>query len=78
MQLIERDELSFNALHISRSVLLVCCALEFRMKDVKGVDRGACMKPGCSCEEYIKERDFNLCSYCEHTPLSHGNYTCTF
>ena len=50
----------------------LCCSCDCRMKDVKGVDRGACMKPACACDEYVKERDFNLCSYCEHTPLSHG------
>ena len=32
-----------------------------------------CMKNGCDCEEYCRDKDFNLCSYCEHTPVAHGN-----
>ena len=42
------------------------------MKDKKGRDRGKCLKEHCDCDEYIVEKAFCLCAYCEHTPLSHG------
>jgi hypothetical protein len=42
------------------------------MKDRKGTDRFECTK--CSCDEYIKERHFDLCAFCEHSPMSHGTY----
>jgi len=46
-----------------------------RMKDKKGKERVQCTKPQCDCEQYTREKDLDLCSYCEHTPVAHGQYS---
>jgi len=43
------------------------------MKDKRGNVRLQCLKNGCDCDEYSREKDFDLCAYCEHTPVAHGN-----
>lgn len=41
------------------------------MKDKKDIFRGQCSKDGCDCDEYMKEKEFDLCAYCEHVPVVH-------
>nr|XP_047144311.1 uncharacterized protein LOC124817905 isoform X2 [Hydra vulgaris] len=41
------------------------------MKDKKGRSRMQCLKAGCDCDEYTKEKGFDLCAYCDHAPVLH-------
>nr|XP_047146856.1 uncharacterized protein LOC124819367 isoform X3 [Hydra vulgaris] len=41
------------------------------MKDRKGKNRMQCLKASCDCDEYTKEKDFDLCVYCDHAPVLH-------
>nr|XP_047131141.1 uncharacterized protein LOC124810388 isoform X2 [Hydra vulgaris] len=41
------------------------------MKDKKGKNRMQCLKASCDCDEYTKEKDFDLCAYCDHAPVLH-------
>lgn len=43
-----------------------------KMKDIQGIQRGACNK--CECEEYRcppQEGARLRCEYCDHTPVDH-------
>jgi len=62
---------TFDFLSYSRQTGYLCCTCS-AMKDKKGHDGGRCMKQSCDCDEYMVEKAFCLCAYCEHTPLSHG------
>nr|XP_047138538.1 uncharacterized protein LOC124814665 [Hydra vulgaris] len=41
------------------------------MKDKKVRSRMQCLKAGCDCDEYTKEKGFDLCAYCDHAPVLH-------
>jgi hypothetical protein len=40
------------------------------MLDRKGVNRSQCTK--CECDEYKREKEFDLCAYCDYPPVVHG------
>ena len=43
------------------------------MRDKKGKLRVRCLKDGCDCDEYVREKELDLCAYCQHTPVVHSN-----
>jgi hypothetical protein len=49
---------------------MLYCRLD--MLDKKGQLRLKCHKGDCDCDEYTREKGFDLCAYCEHSPVVHG------